>query len=111
VISETIISQNPAMASGLRNKKRKSNMLKKLLGAAAVAAVALAVAPAQAAHTGVGCNGAGFAKTESAIETMADGESKWAAQKEIAAAQDAMLNNKGGCASHLNKALRDTMAK
>jgi hypothetical protein len=96
---------------GLRNKKRKSNMLKKLLGAAAVAAVALAVAPAQAAHAGVGCNGAGFAKTESAIETMADGESKWAAQKEIAAAQDAMLNNKGGCAVHLNKAMRDTAAK
>ena len=86
-------------------------MLKKLLGAAAVAAVALAVAPAQAAHLGVGCNGAGFAKTETAIETMADGESKWAAQKEIAAAQDAMLNNKGGCAVHLNKAMRDTAAK
>ena len=86
-------------------------MLKKLLGAAAVAAVALAVAPAQAAHTGVGCNGAGFAKTESAIETMADGESKWAAQKEIAAAQDAMLNGKGNCAGHLSKAMHEAMAK
>lgn len=87
-------------------------MLKNLLGAAAIAAVAFAVAPAaQAAHMGVGCNGAGFAKTESAIETMADGDSKWAAEKEIAAAQDAMLSNKGGCASHLNKAMRDTMAK
>jgi hypothetical protein len=42
---------------------------------------------------------------------MADGDNKWAAEKEIAAAQDAMLNNKGGCASHLNKALKDTMAK
>jgi hypothetical protein len=86
-------------------------MLKNLLGAAAIAAAAFAVAPAQAAHRGVGCNGAGFAKTESAIETMADGDSKWAAEKEIAAAQDAMLSNKGGCASHLNKAMRDTMAK
>jgi len=86
-------------------------MLKNLLGAAAIAAVAFAVAPAQAAHMGVGCNGAGFAKTEGAIESMADGDNKWAAEKEIAAAQDAMLNNKGGCASHLNKALKDTMAK
>ena len=86
-------------------------MFKNLIGAAALAAVAFAVAPAQAAHMGVGCNGAGFAKTESAIEAMADGEGKWAAEREIAAAQDAMLNNKGGCASHLNKAMRDTMAK
>ena len=86
-------------------------MLKKLLGVAAIAAVAYAVVPAQAAHMGVGCSGASFAKTESAIETMADGEHKLAAQKEIAAAQDAMLNNKRGCALHLNKAMRDTMAK
>jgi len=42
---------------------------------------------------------------------MAAGDNKWAAEKEIAAAQDAMLNNKAGCASHLNKALRDTAAK
>lgn len=105
------LSQIPAMASDLRNKKRKSNMLKKLLGVAAIAAVAYAVAPAQAAHMGVGCNGAGFAKTESAIETMADGEHKFAAQKEIAAAQDAMLNGKGGCSAHLSKAMHETMAK
>ena len=52
-----------------------------------------------------------FAKTEAAIESMADGDNKWAAEKEIAAAQDAMLNNKGGCTAHLNKALRDTAAK
>ena len=42
---------------------------------------------------------------------MADGQNKWAAQKEIAAAQDAMLSNKGGCAMHLNKAMRDAAAK
>ncbi|MBV8926074.1 MAG: hypothetical protein JOZ74_11970 [Bradyrhizobium sp.] len=88
-------------------------MIKKLLGAAAVAAVAFAVAPAQAAHLGgVGCSGTGFAKAESAIEGAADGEGKFAAEKEIAAAQDAFLNNKfGACSSHLNKALRDTAAK
>jgi hypothetical protein len=86
-------------------------MIKNLLGAAAVAAAAFALAPAQAAHMGVGCNGAGFAKTESAIEAMADGPSKIDAQKEIAAAQDSMLSGKGGCASHLNKAMRDTAAK
>jgi hypothetical protein len=99
------------MASELRNKKRKSNMLKKLLGVAAVAAVAYAVVPAQAAHMGAACNGASFAKTESAIETMADGDHKMAAQKEIAAAQDAMLSGKGGCAAHLTKAMHETAAK
>jgi hypothetical protein len=34
-----------------------------------------------------------------------------AAQKEIAAAQDAMLNNKDGCAAHLSKAMHETSAK
>jgi hypothetical protein len=70
------------------------------------------VVPAQAAHVGgVGCNGANFAKTETAIETMADGEHKMAAQKEIAAAQDALLSGKGNCAAHLSKALNETAAK
>lgn len=87
--------------------------MKKLLGVAAMAAVAYAVVPAHAAHVGgVGCSGSNFAKTETAIETMADGESKFAAEKEIAAAQDAMLNSKyGACGAHLGKAQRDTAAK
>ena len=99
------------MASEVRKKEKESNMLKKLLGVAAVAAVSFAVVPAQAAHVGVGCNGANFAKTETAIETMADGEGKFTAQKEIAAAKDAMRNGKGGCAAHLSKAMHATMAK
>jgi hypothetical protein len=87
-------------------------MVKKLLGAAAVAAVALAMVPAQAAKMGMGCSGANFGKTESAIETMADGDGKWAAVKEMAAAQDSMLNNKwGACSTHLSKAMQDTAAK
>jgi len=86
-------------------------MIKKLLGVAAMAAVACAVVPAHAAHMGVGCNGASFAKTESAIEASADGEGKFAAEKEIAAAQDAYLNSKfGACSAHLSKAMRDTAA-
>jgi hypothetical protein len=96
---------------GSAPKRKGNNMLKKLLGVAAVAAVAFAVSPAQAAHMGVGCNGASFAKTESAIETMADGGHKLVAQKEIAAAQDAMLSGKGSCAGHLSRAMHETMAK
>jgi hypothetical protein len=42
---------------------------------------------------------------------MADGDHKMAAQKEIAAAQEAMLNGKGGRAAHLSKAMRETSAK
>jgi hypothetical protein len=81
------------------------NMINKLLGAAAMAAVAFAVVPASAAKMG-GCSGENLSKTESMIEAMADGEGKNAAQKEIAQAQDAMLSGKmGACAAHLSKAM------
>jgi hypothetical protein len=87
--------------------EQESNMSNKLLGAAAMAALLLAVAPASAASMG-GCSGANLTKTESMVEAMADGEGKMAAQKEIAQAQDAMLNGKmGACASHLSKAMHD----
>jgi hypothetical protein len=80
-------------------------MLTKLLGAAAIAAVAYTVVPATAAKL-AGCSGENLAKTESAIEAMADGEGKFAAQKEVAQAQDAMLSGKMGvCAAHLSKAM------
>jgi hypothetical protein len=89
-------------------------MLKKLLGAAAVAAGAFAFVPAQAAHVhhpariGVACSGDNFAKAEGTVETMADGPAKFMAEREIAEAQDAMLSGKmGGCAVHLSQALRD----
>jgi hypothetical protein len=91
----------------------KRTMIKKLLGAAAMAAVGLAVVPAHAAKAGgVGCSGANLEKTQSAIEAMADGGTKSGAQKEVAAAQDAMLTGKmGACGQHLSKALHATMAK
>ena len=86
-------------------------MLNKLLGAAAMAAVAYAVIPANAAKM-AGCSGENLAKAESMIETMADGEGKIAAQKEVAQAQDAMLGGKmGACAMHLNKAMHSGMSK
>ncbi len=87
-------------------------MLNKLLAATAMAALAYATCPAQAAKVQAGCSGDNLAKTESMIETMADGEGKMVAQKEMAAAQDAMLNGKMGvCASHLSKAAHANMAK
>ena len=80
-------------------------MINKLLGAAVVAAVAFAVVPASAAKM-AGCSGENFGKTESMIETMADGEGKSTAQKEIAQAQEAMLSGKmGACSAHLSKAM------
>ena len=79
-------------------------MLNKLLAAAAMAAVAYATCPANA--KGGGCSGDNMTKVEAKIEAMADGDSKFAAQKEISAAQDAMLGGKmGACAAHLNKAM------
>jgi hypothetical protein len=90
--------------------EQESNMSNKF-GAAAMAALILAVAPASAAKMG-GCSGENLTKTESMIEAMADGEGKMAAQKEIAQAQDAMLNGKMGvCAAHLNKAMHVGMMK
>jgi hypothetical protein len=81
------------------------NMLKKLLGAAAMAAVAFAVVPASAAKM-AGCSGENLEKTESATETMADGAGKIAAQKEVAQAQEALLGGKtGACAMHLSRAM------
>jgi len=82
-------------------------MLNKIIAATAVAVLAYAVTPADAARVKAGCSGDNLSKTETMIETMADGEGKIAAQKEIAAAQDAMLNGKAGaCAAHLSKAMQ-----
>jgi hypothetical protein len=87
-------------------------MLKKLLGAAAMAAVACAVVPAQAAKTMAGCSGANLEKTETTIEAMADGDGKIMAQKEIALAQEALLSGKmGACSMHLSKAMQAGVAK
>ena len=82
-------------------------MLNKLLAATAIAALAYAVSPADAARVKAGCSGDNLSKTETMIENMADGEGKIAAQKEIAAAQDALLSGKAGvCAAHLSKAMQ-----
>jgi hypothetical protein len=90
---------------------KESNMINKLLGAAAMAAVAYAVVPASAAKM-AGCSGENLSKAESMIEAMADGEGKFTAQKEIAQAQDAMLGGKmGACAMHLTKAMHVGAAK
>jgi len=81
-------------------------MLKKLLGAAAMAAVAYAVVPASPAKT-AGCSGENLQKIESATEAMADGAGKIAAQKEVAQAQEALLGGKmGACAMHLSRAMQ-----
>jgi hypothetical protein len=86
--------------------------LNKLLAATAIAALAYAVSPADAARVKAACSGDNLSKTETMIENMADGEGKIAAQKEIAAAQDAMLSGKAGaCAAHLSKAMQASMVK
>ena len=80
-------------------------MINKLLGAAAMAAAIHAVAPASAAKMS-GCSGENMMKTESMIDSMADGPDRTTGQKEIALAQTAMLDGKmGACAMHLTKAM------
>lgn len=99
------------MASGPVNNW--GNCMKiKLVGAAALVVALSAVLPAQAAKMGAGCSGANLEKTETAIEAMADGDNKYTAEKEVALAQDALLNGKMGvCAAHLSKAAHAGMAK
>jgi hypothetical protein len=93
-----------------KNRKKESNMFIKLLGAAALAAVAYAAVPANAASGG--CSGPNLTKTESMVEAMPDGEGKIVAQKEMALAQEAMLGGKmGACGMHLSKAMHVGMAK
>jgi hypothetical protein len=99
------------MMPGLFEMGMESNMINKLLGAAATVAVILAVAPASAAKMG-GCSGESLMKTESMIEVMADGPNRMTGQKEIAMAQTAMLDGKmGACAMHLSKAMHVGMMK
>jgi hypothetical protein len=86
-------------------------MLNKLLGAAAMAAIILAVAPASAAKMG-GCSGQNLMKTETMVDAMADGAGRAMGQKEIAMAQTAMLDGKmGACAMHLHHAMHVGMMK
>jgi hypothetical protein len=88
-------------------------MLNKLLGAAAMAAVALVVVPAYAAKMGaVGCSGDSQMKAEATVDSMPDGDGKIMAQKEMAMAQEALLSGKmGACGMHLSKAMHAGMAK
>jgi hypothetical protein len=99
------------MMPGLFEMEMESNMINKLLGAAATVAVILAVAPASAAKMG-GCSGENLMKTESMLDGMADGPNRKTGQKEIAMAQTAMLDGKMGvCATHLGKAMHVGMMK
>ncbi|WP_316192972.1 hypothetical protein [Bradyrhizobium sp. SZCCHNRI1029] len=88
-------------------------MNSKLLGTALVIAAMTTFGPAQAARMhGAGCSGANLEKTETAIEAMADGDARYTAQREIAAAQDALLSGKmGACSVHLTKAMQAGMIK
>jgi len=113
-VGSKVMLRIPAISLGLSQEQEKeSNIMTKLLGVIAIAAVAFAVAPAQAAkHSMGGCSSGNLEKTETAVEGMPDGDGKMAAQKEVASAQDSMLNGKmGACGMHLNKAMHATMGK
>ncbi|MGY3615392.1 hypothetical protein [Bradyrhizobium sp. USDA 10063] len=114
MIVEQLLSRIPAMtsASVQEIETGENTMLKTLLAATAMAVVAYSAVPAHAAKVSAGCSGDNLAKTESAVENMADGPGKIVAQKEVAQAQDALLGGKMGvCAAHLNKAMHAGEAK
>jgi hypothetical protein len=86
-------------------------MIKKLLGAAAMAAVVFAVAPASAAKM-MGCGGDNMMKVETTVEGMPDGDAKWQSYKEMTAANAAYLDgHMGECSMHLSKAAHMGMMK
>jgi hypothetical protein len=89
----------------------ESNMIKKLLGAAAMAVVVFAVAPASAAKM-TGCSGDNMMNVENQVEALADGDVKNVARKEMVSAQTEMLaGHMGACSSHLSKAAHAGMMK
>src|SRR5258707_13789584 len=91
-----------------KNRRWKITMLNKILAAAAMAAIAYAVVPANAAHTAAGCSGPNLTKTESMIENMADGDDKILAKKEIAMAHDSMFSGKMvAYGMHLSNGMHD----
>ena len=95
----------------VQTEEEESNMIKKLLGAAAMAAVVFAVAPDSAAKW-TGCGGDNMMKVENMVEAMPDGDAKWQSFKEITAAQTAMLDgHMGACSEHLSKAAHAGMMK
>ena len=61
-------------------------MLNKLLAATAMAVIAYATCPANAAKVGAGCSGENLTKVETMIENMADGEGKIARRRKSARA-------------------------
>jgi hypothetical protein len=93
--------------------ERESNMINKLLGAAAMAAVVVfAVAPASAAKKAMGCGGDSMMNVDNMVESMPDGDSKSMARKEVVAAQSAMLDgHMAACGMHMNKAEHMSMSK
>src|SRR5438045_2438573 len=89
----------------VQKQQKESSMLKKLLGAAGMAALIYPTVPASAADV-AGCAGADQAKAASTVEAMADGPAKFGAQREIAQAQgDLLKGNMRGCAMHLSRAM------
>src|ERR1700744_6163823 len=80
-------------------------MFRKFLGATAIITMTSALVPAHAA--GVSCGGKDQASAEQKVEWMADGPARYAAERHIAAAQDALLNNNmRDCAMHLSMAMQ-----
>jgi hypothetical protein len=105
----SIVLQIPAMMPDCF--EGESNMVKKLLGAAAMVAVVFAVVPASAAKM-AGCSGDNMMNVENQVEALADGDVKNVARKEIVSAQTEMLaGHMGACGSHLSKAAHASAMK
>jgi hypothetical protein len=79
---------------------------------AALAAIALAAAPALAKSKTAGCSADGMAKADAAVMKMPDGDNKTAAMQEMTSAKSSMSqNDMPGCSMHMSKAMKMTAMK
>jgi hypothetical protein len=79
---------------------------------AAVAAIAIAAAPAFAKSKAAGCSTDGMTKADTAVMRMPDGENKTMAMQEMTSAKSSMSqNDMAGCSMHMSKAMKMTAMK
>jgi hypothetical protein len=79
---------------------------------AALAAIAIAAAPAFAKPKTAGCSADGMARADAAVMKMPDGDNKTAAMQAMTAARTSQSQNDlAGCAMHMSKAMKMTAVK
>jgi hypothetical protein len=90
---------------------RGTNMISRMVGATAVAALMFAAAPASAMKM-ASCNQKNMDKADAMLMKMPDGENKMMGMQEMTSAKSSMSQkDMAGCQDHMNKAMKMGMMK